>query len=290
MARQRWIHPDFWTDPSVAKLSPVERLFFIGCFSNADDEGRLLGDPAYLRSTIFPYDDIPIPKIQVMRDRVVQTCANLVLYRVDDVDYLAFLTWSEYQSPRYAKASRLPPPPGMDDARKPQRCSQIDASLQLDGDEIDEGMPEDGNPGFGLGLGSSTGLGLGRGDEPQLPDASPKELETLKMLRGVRGYPFEYLTDLEHIRKLAVDFPAVDIAAQARKWATYKLDKPLKPKANPRLQFRNWCEKAVEFAKEREAKNGPARPSGPSAEEETLEAAAFVSHLRSRPDGGEVAT
>jgi hypothetical protein len=279
MARQRWIHPDFWTDPSVAKLSPVERLFFIGCFSNADDEGRLLGDPAYLRSIIFPYDDIPVAKVQAMRDRVVQTCTNLVLYRVDDVDYLAFLKWTTYQSPRYPKPSKLPPPPGMDDARETQGCNQIDASLPQDGDDTDEAMREHGNPGFGLGLGCSTGLGKGRGDEPQPSDASPRERETLNILRGVKGYPFDYRTDLEHIRKLAVDFPDVDILVQARKWATYKLDKPLKRKSNPRLQFRNWCENADCYAKERAAKVPPPR-TGPSAEEQTRQAQAFISHLR----------
>ena len=57
LARQRFIHPDIWNDKKIAKLSFTERLFFIGCFSNADDEGRMIGDPAYLRAIIFKYDD-----------------------------------------------------------------------------------------------------------------------------------------------------------------------------------------------------------------------------------------
>ena|GEM_PF-3510650 len=111
MAKQRFIHQEFWTDPTIGKLSPTDRLFFIGCFSSADDEGRLLGEPSYLRSVVFPYDDVTISDIRAMRDRVVATCKNLLFYTVDGVDLLAFRHWSRYQNPRYPKPSRFPPPP-----------------------------------------------------------------------------------------------------------------------------------------------------------------------------------
>jgi hypothetical protein len=167
MPRQRFIHPDFWIDPTIGKLAAVERLFFIGCFSNADDEGRLLGDPAYLRSVIFPYDDIKIADVEKMRDRVVSTCRNLVHYTVNGTSYLAFRHWSRYQAPRYPKPSKLPMPP--DDftadvhpdsdniaTKSPQACNQIDESMSLSG-----------VTGFGYGMGREwDGNGMGMGDEP----------------------------------------------------------------------------------------------------------------------------
>jgi hypothetical protein len=111
MARQRFIHPDIWSDPTLGKLTIPERLMFIGCFSNADDEGRLLGNAAYLRSTIFPYDDLSIDEVVAMRDHIVAVCKNLVYYTVDEVEYLAFRKWNDYQKPKYAKPSKLPAPP-----------------------------------------------------------------------------------------------------------------------------------------------------------------------------------
>jgi len=110
MTRKRFIDPNFWTDIAISKLTPIERLLFIGCFSNADDEGRLPGNPAYLRSAIFPYDDISLDEIREMRDRIVHTCKNLVLFEVDENEFLAFTKWSRYQSPRYPKPSQFPAP------------------------------------------------------------------------------------------------------------------------------------------------------------------------------------
>ena len=67
------LDPNFWTDARIKHLEPMERLFFLGCVSAADDEGRLLGDPAFLRSRIFPYDQITTDEIEMIRDRVAET-------------------------------------------------------------------------------------------------------------------------------------------------------------------------------------------------------------------------
>lgn len=169
MARQRFIHPDIWTDPAIGRLTPVERLFFIGCITNADDEGRLLGDPAFLRSTVFPYDDITLAEIQAMRDRVVSVCCNLVLYTIAGVDYLAFMKWRRYQSPRYPKASKLPPPPT-------QSCNQTDASLQQCSNQADASLQpnsckHDATIAPWVGLGRD-GMGSSSGDEAAITDAT----------------------------------------------------------------------------------------------------------------------
>lgn len=131
MARRRFIDPGFWSDTAVGKLKPLERLFFIGCFSNADDEGRLVGNPAYLRAVIFPYDDFSLEEIRAMRDRVAAVCRNFLVYRVDGEEYIAFARWRECQAPRYAKPSRLPAPP----AEATQGCADSDANSSPPGEE-----------------------------------------------------------------------------------------------------------------------------------------------------------
>ena len=55
--RIRTIKPEFWGSPDVAQLDFFERLLFIGLWSMADDEGRLLADMNWIRSQLFPLDD-----------------------------------------------------------------------------------------------------------------------------------------------------------------------------------------------------------------------------------------
>jgi hypothetical protein len=134
MARRRMIDPSIWDDPDVAKLDHTGRLFFIGCFSNADDEGRLLASPAYLRSVIFKYDDLTLDQMKEIRDNVTGTCENLILYQNGKTEYLAFTKWRDYQSPSHAKASRIPEP-----CPKPARHPE-------DGEPHETVHPEDGEP------------------------------------------------------------------------------------------------------------------------------------------------
>lgn len=57
MARIRTIKPEFWEDEKVGHLPIPCRLFFIGCWNFADDYGVIKGNPALLKSQIFPYDE-----------------------------------------------------------------------------------------------------------------------------------------------------------------------------------------------------------------------------------------
>lgn len=156
MARQRFIWPSIWTDPTLGRLKPIELLLYIGCFSNADDDGRLLGDAAYLRSRIFPYQDLTLRRVKSIRDSVCDVSGSLHLYEVGGVEYLYLSNWSEYQKPKYPTASKLPPPPP-------------------------DGLPQDsGNgsgkpspslpPRVGLGWEGSKKSVVDLGDEEQRPD------------------------------------------------------------------------------------------------------------------------
>lgn len=109
-ARQRFLWPGIWSDPTFGRLAPLEQVFFIGLFSNADDEGRLLADPAYLRSAIFPLKDLTAKKVREVRNAVTEVFPSVVLYEADGDEYIALLKWKDYQHPKYPKASTLPEP------------------------------------------------------------------------------------------------------------------------------------------------------------------------------------
>ena len=158
MARQRFIWPSLWDDPVIGHLTPIQRLFFIGCFSNADDEGRLLGDPAYLRGTIFKYDDMTLTEVREIRDAVAAVCKHFVVYEADGTEYIAFLKWTEYQKPKYPKPSKLPPPPS----------ANVSASLEKPSPNLSGSFPENSSLGWD-GLGRD---GLGRTTTTPTPPPS----------------------------------------------------------------------------------------------------------------------
>lgn len=110
MARQRFIHPTIWKDPLFGRLQPLEQLLFIGMFSIADDEGRLLADPAYLRAEIFPYKDHTAKKVKTVRDSLVERMENVHLYQASGIEYIALLKWGDFQKPKYPTPSKIPPP------------------------------------------------------------------------------------------------------------------------------------------------------------------------------------
>lgn len=110
MARQRFIWPDIWSDPVIGRLGETEMLLYIACFSLADDEGRLLGDPVWLKAQAFPYRSYSPEKVQKVRDELSNRCQSFHIYVVDGIDYIQFMNWHEFQKPKYPKPSKLPGP------------------------------------------------------------------------------------------------------------------------------------------------------------------------------------
>lgn len=110
-ARQRFIWPTIWEDPAFGRMSHGARLLYIACFSNADDEGRLIGDPAHLRSIAFAYDDLELDDVRALRDEVAATMGCFCTYDFHRVEYVAFLNWGDFQRPKYPKVSKHPKPP-----------------------------------------------------------------------------------------------------------------------------------------------------------------------------------
>lgn len=48
---------EFWLDEKIGSQPPEARLLYIGTWSLADDNGVLRGNPAYIRSQLFAYDE-----------------------------------------------------------------------------------------------------------------------------------------------------------------------------------------------------------------------------------------
>lgn len=120
MPRRRMIGPEFWTDRYIATLDRNERLLVVGCIGNGDDEGRLVGHPAYLKAAIFMYDDdLDASAVEALRDSCLSKMASwpsthpyrFASYQNSGETYLAFPSWFDIEKPSHPTKSKLPPPP-----------------------------------------------------------------------------------------------------------------------------------------------------------------------------------
>jgi 5-methylcytosine-specific restriction endonuclease McrA len=64
MARIRTVKPEFWEDETIGLLSFPARLLFIGAWNLADDEGLLRWSPAYIKASLFMYDDLGLEQTE----------------------------------------------------------------------------------------------------------------------------------------------------------------------------------------------------------------------------------
>lgn len=107
MARKRMIDPDFWTDEALGSLPIHCRLLFMGLISNADDEGRLRGNPALIRSSVFPYDEFTAVEVesfleQLHSERLIRR------YSVDGQAFIDIPNFPKHQTINKPTPSRLP--------------------------------------------------------------------------------------------------------------------------------------------------------------------------------------
>ena len=115
MASRRMIDPAFWQSETIASYPLPIRYFFIGLFSNADDQGRLRAHPALLRSIIYPYDDISLDEIQEMVASISADGGPILVYQSEGRELIQILNWWRWQRPSWSWPSELEPPPGWED-------------------------------------------------------------------------------------------------------------------------------------------------------------------------------
>lgn len=137
MPKPRVIASAFFDDLRIAELTRDERLLVVAMIvACADDYGRLVGAPAYLRKQAFGYDeDLSIDEVAEMRSHVLEKCKNIQTYSVNGQEYIRICNWEKFQKIRYKVPSKLPPPPW-----EPQ---EIDDKLPSDSRESDGNLPTD---------------------------------------------------------------------------------------------------------------------------------------------------
>jgi len=108
--RIRSLKPEHKQHRKIGPLTDRQYRLWVGMLTEADDEGRLVADPAQLRLQVFGYH----PRVRI--EHVVEALqaldsAHLIeLYTVEGIQYAAFPSWRDHQYIQKRQTSKLPPP------------------------------------------------------------------------------------------------------------------------------------------------------------------------------------
>lgn len=182
MARKRFLSPDIWSDAFFVKLSPQERLLFIGMITLADDEGRLRAEASYLKGEIFPKDDLSEQEVAALRDRLARRKPSVYRYKVAGMLYVLLPNWRKYQAPSHPSPSRLPPPPYPSPSHLPppprfKNSQNPPEDSTRNSRELPESEACNSRSLRDLGMGVGRGMGKGMGSNRRLIPYSPLKVD-----------------------------------------------------------------------------------------------------------------
>jgi len=114
MARIRYIKPDFFTDEDLGCLPFHVRLGYQGLWCHADRAGRLEDRPKYLKSQIFPYDDVDMEEVlsTLSKNKTTFPEPFIERYEVNGRKYIQILKFSVHQKPHSTEKDSVIPAHG----------------------------------------------------------------------------------------------------------------------------------------------------------------------------------
>ena len=201
---KRWFDPAFFTDEKMKRATVPERLLAAAIIANQDDDGRLRGDPAYLRAISFLYDDYSLEEVKTMRDHLAEVNPNIIVYENAGDAYIQLKRHKRYQKPRYYHPSKFPAPSGWPFKEEIPSSNQTETEKQP---SSNQSAPEEYTEGEGKGnkldLDKGKGIGIGRGIRAQ-QQPSPSPVSTALLDNFPKAFGREpdsreiaYLRDIE---------------------------------------------------------------------------------------------
>lgn len=164
--RIRLLHPEFFSDPTLAELDDFTRLVFAGLWLIADRDGRLIDAPRLIDGAILPLDTrssmVPLQTLATARRivRYVTPAGQRVIQIVNFAKY-------QHIHPR-EKPSQLPPPELL------SRNGSASVSAGGSGKTLDTGRARKRNrPGPSASTSTSTSTFSGPSPERGAPKARP---------------------------------------------------------------------------------------------------------------------
>jgi len=146
--KRRMLDGGIWANEKFAELPCMARLLQVGLVTLADDQGRMKGHPAYLRSQLFPYDDVAVSDISDWLERIMAN-GTIVIYETGGKFYIQLVNWWEYQSLQYASPSEHPRPDGWQDRIRYNAKGNMTLTsnwITVGGEPLVDTCDQDGNP------------------------------------------------------------------------------------------------------------------------------------------------
>lgn len=227
---------------SFGSLTHRQRDLFQGLIEVADDQGRLPGTAAAVRSEVWKYDDIPLPEVQAELDVLAGgTDPFIVIYCVKNKTYLQVINWWRYQPMAWAQASAYPAPKGWTDRVRVQTTGRkvhtenwdqpggfaTRLPSALHSTDVDDDV--EGNPGDVVNINDNHKVKNNNKDKDKDKDNTPPTDENLTLSRAQEAWSFakaellsegmnqaDYNTWLENLRVDHVDGSQICISAVNR--------------------------------------------------------------------------
>ncbi len=268
---KRMVKPDYWTDTELIKLlPPAGRMLYQGLWHLAESSGVIEADPFAYKMLLFSIDDIEVSVIKKWVDILVES-KKLIPFIKDNKKYYFLKNFHKHQALRSPGKPELPLPDFVEYIENEEKYKSGGYIINYDMIEngncsgikiignIKECIREQYKNGtvslkneYGRDSATNKNKKEKENIEKELEEeyevsASTTERQILKILKTIINYPYDYETDINHIRDLKTDYPEVDLLNEIKKWKSYKQDNPLKKKSNPRLQLRNWMSNASDW-------------------------------------------
>lgn len=111
MSKSRAIANTIRKSETFANFTYRQRDLWHGLISIADDQGRMPANPRFIRSQVWPYDDISEGEILTDLETIAKA-GNIICYEADNRKYIQIINWWKYQKGEWFSKSDYPAPEG----------------------------------------------------------------------------------------------------------------------------------------------------------------------------------
>lgn len=217
----------------IDKLKWFEEVLFYRLIVNCDDFGRFYGQPAIIKSRLFPLKEDLTTKTVSGAIEKLASVGMIVLYKFEGKQYLYLPAWNCHQSVR-AKCSKFPDPEKASDNLQADEstCKQ----MQADASRCTHMSPYSYSR---IDIRESNAII----DSAELPGSStPPEPPVVSLILNDKTEFDVYQADVDKWQEL---YPAVDVLCELRKMAGWCDANPKRRKTRGGVQkfITNWLAK-----------------------------------------------
>jgi hypothetical protein len=136
--RIRTVKPEIHQDEAVGELSDSAFRLFIGLITQADDLGRLKGDPRLIGAQVWPYQPKTVDDVEKLLGELASG-GLIECYTHEARPFISLPSWADHQRIDNAGKSRIPAPDKADGKVSPRN------SASLGGSPLDQGRERKGS-------------------------------------------------------------------------------------------------------------------------------------------------